>query len=262
MEESKPQTEDSGKVGFKTRKLNKKVLWGLSLGSLIVVLFVIGGWVANTSILSSVTGLGEPIESDLTARGDAYVTLDQVPPDLLSGLVAVEDKRFYEHNGIDWIRVAGAFWANLKAHRVVEGGSTLTEQLVDSAVLRDEEKGLSSKLQAMLLAQRVEQAYTKDQILEFYLNAVYYGPGSYGIDAASDYYFGEAPSDLDPIQQLFLAGVVQGPALYDPSSQCSAARERLDAVIDARLDTQILSAAEAEDLKATPLVHANGVCRA
>jgi membrane peptidoglycan carboxypeptidase len=72
----------------------------------------------------------------------------------------------------------------------------------------------------MLLAQRVEQAYTKDQILEFYLNAVYYGPGSYGIDAASDYYFGEAPSDLDPIQQLFLAGVVQGPALYDPSSQC------------------------------------------
>jgi penicillin-binding protein 1A len=262
LEEPKPQIEDSGKVGFKTRKLNKKVLWGLFLGLLIVVLFEIGGWVANTSILSSVTGLGELIESDLTTRGDAYVTLDQVPPDLLSGLVAVEDKRFYEHNGIDWIRVAGALWANLKAQRVVEGGSTLTEQLVDGAVLRDEEKGLSSKLQAMLLAQWVEQAYAKDQILEFYLNAVYYGPGSYGIDAASDNYFGKVPSDLDPIQQLFLAGVVQGPALYDPSSQCSAARERLDAVIDARLDTQTLSAAEAEDLKSTPLVHANGVCRA
>ena len=173
MEEPKPETEDSGKVGFKTRKLNNKVLWGLSLGLLVVVLFEIGGWVANTSTLSSVTGLGESIESDLTARGDAYVTLDQAPPDLLSGLVAVEDKRFYEHNGIDWIRVAGALWANLKAHRVVEGGSTITEQLVDSAVLRDEEKGLSSKLQAMLLAQRVEQAYTKDQILEIYLNAVY-----------------------------------------------------------------------------------------
>jgi penicillin-binding protein 1A len=262
LEESKPQIEDSGKVGFKTRKLHKKVLWGLPLGLLILVLFVIGGWVANTSILSSVTGLGESIESDLTARGDAYVTLDQVPPDLLSGLVAVEDKRFYEHNGIDWIRVAGALWANLKAQRVVEGGSTLTEQLVDGAVLRDEEKGLSSKLQAMLLAQWVEQAYAKDQILEFYLNAVYYGPGSYGIDAASDNYFGKVPSDLDPIQQLFLAGVVQGPALYDPSSQCSAARERLDAVIDARLDTQTLSAAEAEDLKSTPLIHANGICRA
>jgi membrane peptidoglycan carboxypeptidase len=261
LQEPKPQIEGSGNGSFKTGKFNKKLLWVFS-GLLIVVLFGVGGWATNTLILPNVTGLGESIESDLAARGDAYVTLDQAPPDLISGLVAVEDKRFYVHHGTDWIRVAGALWANAKAHRVVEGGSTITEQLVDNTILQYEGKSLPRKLQAMLLAQLVEQAYTKDQILEHYLNAVYYGPSSYGIDAASKNYFGQPPSELDPIQQLFLAGVVQGPALYDPSSQCSAARARLDAVIDARLDAHTLSAAEAEDLKATPLVHANGICRA
>jgi len=255
----KPRIEGFGKDGSKAVVPNKKVL-RVFLGLLIVVLF--GGWVANIAILPDVTGLGESLESDLAVRGDAYVPLDRTPSDLVASLVAVEDKRFYEHGGTDWIRVAGAVWANAKAQRVVEGGSTITEQLVDNTVLRDEEKGLPRKLQAMLLAQLVEQAYTKDQILEFYLKAVNYGPGSYGIDAASNNYFGQPPSELDPIQQLFLAGVVQGPALYDPSSQCSAARTRLDAVIDARLEAQTLSAAEAEDLKVTPLVHADGVCRA
>jgi membrane peptidoglycan carboxypeptidase len=217
LKESKPQMEGSGKGGFKTGKPNKKVL-KVSLGLLIVILFGIGEWVANTSILPNGTRFGESLESDLTARGDAYVPLDQAPSDLVSGLVAIEDKRFYEHDGTDWIRVAGALWANAKARQVVEGGSTITEQLVDTTILRDEEKGLARKLQAMLLAQWVEQAYTKDQILEYYLNAVYYGPGSYGIDAASRNYFEQPPSELDPVQQLFLASVVQGPALYDPSS--------------------------------------------
>jgi len=261
LKEPKPRIEVFGKDGSKAGEPNKKVL-GVFLGLLIVVLFGIGEWVANIPILPNVTGLGESLESDLTTRGDAYVPLDQAPSDLVTSLIAVEDKRFYEHDGTDWIRVAGALRANVKAHRVVEGGSTITEQLVDNTILRDEEKSLPGKLQAMLLAQLVEQAYTKDQILEFYLNAVYYGPGSYGIDAASDNYFGQSPSRLDPMQQLFLAGVVQGPALYDPSSRCSAARTRLDAVIDARLDAQTLAAAEAEDLKVAPLVHANGVCRA
>ena len=82
----------------------------------------------------------------------------------------------------------------------MQGGSTITEQLVDNTLLRDEEKGLARKVRAMLLSQRVEQAYGKDQILELYLNAVYYGPSSYGIDAASRNYFGQIPSGLDQAQ--------------------------------------------------------------
>jgi membrane peptidoglycan carboxypeptidase len=257
-----PVEEDSGKGDFETGRPKKKVVALVSLLLIIVVLFGAGEWVGNTLVLPNFIGVGESLEFDLSARGDEYVPLDQIPSGLVSSLVAVEDKRFYEHDGIDWIRIAGALWANLKALRAVEGGSTITEQLVDNTILRSQEQGSPRKLQAMLLALRVEQAYSKDQILENYLNAVYYGPGSYGIGAASRNYFGKPPSELDPLQQLFLAGVVQGPAIYDPSSHCSAVRERLNAVIAARLDAQSISGAEAEDLKVAPLVHANGICRA
>ena len=82
----------------------------------------------------------------------------------------------------------------MKARQLVQGGSTITEQLVDNTLLGDEEKGLARKVRAILLSRRVEQAYTKDQILELYLNAIYYGPGSYDIEAASGNYFGRLPS--------------------------------------------------------------------
>src|SRR5215210_3985095 len=212
--------------------------------------------------LPSVTGLRESIGSDLAARSASYVPLDQVSPELLSSLVAIEDRRFYEHDGIDWLRVGGALWANAKARQVVQGGSTITEQLVDNTLLRDEEKGLARKVRAILLSRRVEQAYTKDQILELYLNAIYYGPGSYGIEAASGNYFGRLPSSLDQEQQLFLAGVIRGPALYDPYWHCPVARRRIDEVIAARLDASSLSRTEAEALRAAPLVYTHGVCQA
>ena len=240
----------------------KKIL-RVFLAVLIVGLCGIVGWAASVSVnLPSVTGLRESIGSDLAARGTSYVPLEEIPQGLLSSLVATEDKRFYEHDGIDWLRVGGALWANAKARQAVQGGSTITEQLVDNTLLRDEEKGLARKVRATLLSQRVEQAYTKDQILELYLNAVYYGPSSYGIDAASRYYFGQIPSGLDQAQQLFLAGVIRGPALYDPYWHCPAARGRLDEVITARLDVGSLSRTEAKTLRAAPLVHAHGVCQA
>jgi membrane peptidoglycan carboxypeptidase len=240
----------------------KNVL-GVFLGLLIVGLCGFGAWAAITSVgLSDVANLRESISSDLATRGRSYVPLDQVPPGLLSSLVAVEDRRFYEHDGIDWIRVGGALWANTKAHRVVQGGSTVTEQLVDNTLLREEEKGLARKVRAMLLSRRVERAYTKDQILELYLNAIYYGPSSYGIEAASRNYFEQVPSGLDQEQQLFLAGVIRGPALYDPYWDCPATRRRIDEVIAARLEVSSLSRTEAEALRAAPLVHTRGVCQA
>ena len=178
-----------------------KKVTGVFLGLLLVGLCGIGAWVASISVdLPSIVGLRESISSDLATRGRTYVPLDRVPQGLLSSLVAVEDRRFYEHGGTDWIRVGGALWANAKARRVVQGGSNVTEQLVDNTLLRDEEKGLARKVRAMLLSRQLERAYTKDQILELYLNAIYYGPGSYGIEAACENYFGRLPSDLDQEQ--------------------------------------------------------------
>ncbi len=233
---------------------------GVFLGLLIIG---IGIRVRSIAVsLPSVANLHESIGSDLASRGASYIPLDQAPLGLLDSLVAVEDKRFYEHDGIDWIRVGGALWVNAKAHQVEQGGSTIIEQLVDNTLLRNEEKGLARKVRAMLLSRRVERAYTKDQILELYLNAVYYGPGSYGLAAASRNYFQQIPSGLDQAQQLFLAGVIRGPTLYDPSWQCPTARRRIDEVIAARLDVGSLSRTEAEALRTAPLVHAHGVCRA
>ena len=230
---------------------------------LILLIIGLGSWVGSISVtLPSVANLHESISSDLASHGTSYIPLDQVPLGLLSSLVAVEDKRFYEHGGIDWIRVGGALWTNTKARQVKQGGSTITEQLVDNTLLRNEDKGLARKVRAMLLSRRVEQAYTKDQILELYLNAIYYGPGSYGLDAASRNYFQQIPSSLDQEQQLFLAGVIRGPALYDPFWQCPTARRRIDEVIAARLDKGSLSRTEADVLRATPLVHGRGVCQA
>src|SRR5918998_4307845 len=218
------------------------------LGLLIIGL---GIWARSIAVsLPSVANLHESIGSDLVSRGASYIPLDQAPLGLLDSLVAVEDKRFYEHDGIDWIRVGGALWVNAKAQRAVQGGSTITEQLVDNTLLRDEEKGLDRKVRAMLLSRRVDRAYTKDQILELYLNAVYYGPGSYGIDAAARNYFVQSPSGLDQEQQLFLAGVIRGPALYDPSWRCPTARRRIDEVNAARLDLGSPSRTEAEALRA------------
>jgi penicillin-binding protein 1A len=240
-----------------------KKVTGVFLGLLLVGLCGIWAWVASISVdLPSVVGLRESINSELATRGRTYVTLDRVPQGLLSSLVAVEDRRFYEHDGTDWIRVGGALWANTKARRVVQGGSTVTEQLVDNTLLRDEEKGLTRKVRAMLLSRQLERAYSKVQILELYLNAIYYGPGSYGLEAASENYFRRLPSGLDQEQQLFLAGVIRGPALYDPYWYCPAARNRIDEVIAARLDVGSLSRTEAEALRAAPLVHAYGVCQA
>jgi membrane peptidoglycan carboxypeptidase len=240
-----------------------KKLFGVFLGLLIIGLCGIGAWVASVSFdLPSVAGLHESVSADLATRGSTYVPLDQVPQGLPSSLMAVEDRRYYEHDGTDWIRVGGALWANAKARRVVQGGSTVTEQLADNTLLSNEEKGLARKVRAMLLSRQLERAYTKDQILELYLNAIYYGPGSYGIQAASENYFGRLPSDLDQEQQLFLAGVIRGPALYDPYWHCPAARNRIDEVITARSDAGSLSRAEAEALRAAPLVHAYGVCQA
>jgi membrane peptidoglycan carboxypeptidase len=240
-----------------------KKLPRLFLGLLVIGLLGIVGWAAIVLVnLPDVTGLRESVSSELGARDRSYVPLDRVPPGLLSSLVAVEDRRFYEHYGIDWVRVGGALWANAKARRVVQGGSTITEQLVDNTLLREEEKGLARKVRAMLLSRRVERAYTKDQILELYLNAIYYGPDSYGIAAASRNYFEQFPQGLDQEQQLFLAGVIRGPALYDPYWDCPATRRRIDEVIAARLAAGSLSRTEAEALRAAPLIHAYGVCPA
>jgi penicillin-binding protein 1A len=160
-------------------------------------------------------------------------------------LVAGEDERFYQHHGIDVPGLLRAAWDNLRAWNLAEGGSTLTAQLAKNAYLRGYDHSIPLKLEDLLLAVKVEDRYSKDQILEMYLNLVYYGEGAYGIGEASQRYFGIAPPRLDLAQAALLAGLVQAPGRYDPWCHPVLARARQHEMLDRMQDDGYITAAQA-----------------
>ena len=157
------------------------------------------------------------------------VPLDRVSQNMIDALVAVEDRRFFSHHGIDPIRIAGAAWRNVRAGRIVEGGSTITQQLARASL--SSERTYDRKIREILLAAQIEQRYTKAQILEQYLNTVYLGDGYYGVEAASRGYFGKSASDLDPHEAALLAALVRSPSSDSPSIAPARALKRRNLVL-------------------------------
>ena len=134
---------------------------------------------------------------------------------LIKALIATEDTRFYSHLGLDLRGVARAMYRNIRARKVVEGGSTLTQQLAKVLFLNPE-RSYSRKFKEMTLALRIEQRYTKQEILSFYLNQIYFGSGAYGVEAASQIYFGKHAKDLDIAECALLAGLPRSPEILLP----------------------------------------------
>jgi 1A family penicillin-binding protein len=160
------------------------------------------------------------------------VPLSRVSPHLISALVAIEDQRFFDHGGVDVIRVAGAAWKNLLDGWGTQGGSTITQQLARQSFLT-REKTVTRKLTEIVVAARLEQEFTKNQILELYLNKVYFGDGLYGVEAASLGYFGKHAADLDVAEAALLAGLVKAPSTYAPTVSLARATARRNAALDA-----------------------------
>ena len=158
------------------------------------------------------------------------VPLDAVAPVMIAALLAVEDKRFFRHHGLDPIRVAGAAWQNLRAGRFVQGGSTLTQQLARSVHL-SRTRTLERKLRETMIAARLEERYTKKQILEAYLNTVYFGDGYYGVEAAARGYFGKPAAALETHEAALLAALVRAPSRDAPSVSPERARRRRNLVL-------------------------------
>ncbi len=168
-------------------------------------------------------------------RADRHlVALADVPPILVDAIIATEDQAFYEHHGIQLWRIAGAFVANLRAGKVVQGGSTLTQQLVKNFYLT-RERTLGRKLREVAMALLLERNHTKDEILEAYLNEVYMGQrGSiaiHGVGEAASHYFGKPPNELSLSEAALLAGLIKGPNAYSPYRNPDAARKRRDLVL-------------------------------
>jgi penicillin-binding protein 1A len=155
--------------------------------------------------------------------------LSDVSPHVVRAIISIEDQRFYDHGGVDLIRVFAAAMTNLRVHRAAQGGSTLTQQLARQSFLSSD-KTLRRKLKEAVLAWRIEREFTKDQILELYLNKVYFGDGLYGIEAASLGFFGKHAHDLDVEEAALLAGLVKSPSTYAPTINLDRALARRNVV--------------------------------
>jgi 1A family penicillin-binding protein len=181
------------------------------------------------------------------------VPLGQVSASFLKALIAIEDQRFYSHGAIDPPRIAAAAFANLTRGRAAQGASTLTQQLARASFLTPQ-KTVRRKLQEVILATRIERQYTKAQILELYVNKVYFGSGLWGVEAASLGYFGRHASALSLAEAATLAGLVQSPSTYAPTSDPAKAIRRRGTVLKAMLDAEVIdkpayAAASREPLK-------------
>jgi penicillin-binding protein 1A len=180
------------------------------------------------------------------------VPLERVSPNMVNALLAVEDRRFYDHDGFDTLRIAKAAWRNWRAGRIVEGGSTLTQQLARLEQLTPR-RTWDRKISEATIAVRMELRYSKAEILHAYLNAVYFGDGYYGVEAASRGYFGKSAAELEPHEAALLAGLVRSPSAYAPGASPARALARRNLVLRLMRDTGKLSAAEYRDETRTPL---------
>jgi 1A family penicillin-binding protein len=158
------------------------------------------------------------------------VPLSSVSPHVIDAILSVEDRRFYWHRGIDPMRIAASAWRNLKARRIVQGGSTITQQLARVSQLSPV-RTYSRKVREAILASRLEQRYSKDEILERYLNTVYFGEGFYGIEAASRGYFSKTAADLRPHEAALLAALVRSPSQDSPCASVERAMKRRNLVL-------------------------------
>lgn len=186
--------------------------------------------------------------------------LKEIPKACQQATVAVEDAGFYSHPGVEVSGIIRAFWINLTGGEVLSGGSTITQQVARNMLLDPQEKAQRTyvrKLRESILAWRLSQAYSKDQILELYLNQTYYGHLAHGVESASQAYFGKHARDLDLAECAMLAGIPQAPALFDPLTSPNAAKEKQIIVLDLMLKNKMISEAESKIAKDESLQYAS-----
>ena len=230
-------------------------------GALVLVVVAVGAWVWTTTELPetpSVAASAVLLDRDgnelaiLAQEGlRLEVSLDEVAPVVTDALVAAEDQRFFDHTGIDPVGIGRALWKNV-TESGTQGGSTLTQQLVKNTYLTSE-RTVTRKVREAVLAIKLERTQDKDEILERYLNTVYFGRGAYGIEAAARTWFDSTAAELTAPQAALLTGMLRAPESLDPAEEPDAARERRDAVLQAMASMGTLTVDEAEAARAEPV---------
>ncbi len=188
----------------------------------------------------------EDTVEELRSR-QSYTKLDELPQIYLDAVVSVEDHRFYSHPGVDIIAIGRALWNDLKARAFIEGGSTITQQLAKNLYFSQEKK-LERKVAEMFMAFEIEDEYEKDEILELYVNCIYYGSGYYNIRDAAMGYFHKEPSKLNDYESTLLAGLPNAPSAYSPDANTDLAEKRQKRVLESMVENNKLTKEEAEKI--------------
>lgn len=176
-------------------------------------------------------------------KKQSYVKLDDISNNLINAFISIEDKRFFNHHGIDVVRMGGALFKNIKTKGIVEGASTITQQYVKNLYLTNE-KTWKRKINEILIAMNLEKNYSKEQILEGYLNSIYFDHGIYGVEDASIFYFGKHANELTLVEAATIASIPKGPSLYSPIKNPNNNWERRNLILYELLNDNLISQEE------------------
>jgi penicillin-binding protein 1A len=206
----------------------------------------------NPPIVSSVYAADGSLMAEFCVERRYPLPLADMPEHLIEAFVAAEDSRFFQHPGLDIIGIGRAMLKNVRAGEIVQGGSTITQQVVKSLLLTPE-KTWGRKFKEAILAYRIEHYLTKDETLYIYLNQIYLGEGAYGVEAAAQTYFGKHARDLTLAESALLAGLPQAPSRYSPLKHLDQARERLHYVLQQMVACEYISQEQAREALSQPL---------
>lgn len=219
-------------------KTVKKLLWLILIALVIVAgMQIKGGYDKYQQALAD-RPLAEVI-TELQSK-DNYTQYEDVPEIYYKALVAVEDRRFYKHNGFDVIGSVRAVYNDIKAWELLEGGSTISQQLAKNLYF-PQDNTLQRKIAEIFMAMKIERDYEKDDVLEFYVNGIYYGSGYYSIYDASKGYFDKDPKDMTDYECTLLVGIPNAPSIYSLDVRPDLAKQRQEKVIECMVDVEYIS---------------------
>lgn len=226
-------------------KTIKRLLWLVLIVLVIVASVQIKGGYDKYQLALADRPLAEVIE-ELQDK-ENYAQYRDVPEIYYKALVAVEDRRFYKHNGFDIIGSARAVYNDIKAWELLEGGSTISQQLAKNLYF-PQDNTLQRKIAEIFMAMKIERDYEKEDVLEFYVNGIYYGSGYYSIYDASMGYFEKEPKDMTDYECTLLVGIPNAPSVYSLNNRPDLARQRQKKVIDCMVEVEYITEDEGKEI--------------
>lgn len=227
--------------------IKRTLLFILFIILVVASVFVLNGYKLYQDLLEQ-TSLADKVKSKQENKN--YVRIAEVPDYYKNAVIAVEDHRFYDHGAVDMIGITRAIISNIRSQKMLEGGSTITQQVAKNLYFNTEDSSANRKIAEFFIAYDLEKNYEKDVILELYINTIYFGEGYYGIKEACHGYFDKEPIEMDLYEATMLAGVPNAPSVYAPTINLDLAKKRQRKVISDMVEYGYLSQEEADTVLA------------